>query len=197
MIITPQDVYISYQQARSRYINRPYKIPKDWDKVWSKLGEKSVYNVEMIAKAFSTRLQNVDMAKYFDCGFQLFGKGFIYSKFYDRKILLNYIEQDKQQKRKEVSVSETYDMSKKFILDWVKEKKHREDLSIYSQYCRMTDDGLRAPIKHYLNNGIDKYMLTWLIKNKYLVLEDYEKNLIPLVVQKYRQFSNEIKHIGG
>jgi hypothetical protein len=43
-MIDAQGVYIAYQQARARYLNRPYKVPKDWDKVWAKLSEKSVYN---------------------------------------------------------------------------------------------------------------------------------------------------------
>lgn len=43
-MITPENVYIAYQQARARYVNRPYKMPKDWNKIWIKLGEKSVYN---------------------------------------------------------------------------------------------------------------------------------------------------------
>ena len=43
-MIDAQGVYIAYQQARARFLSRPYRIPKDWDKVWAKLSEKSVYN---------------------------------------------------------------------------------------------------------------------------------------------------------
>lgn len=194
-MVTPENVYIAYQQARARFVNRPYTIPKDWNKVWSKLGEKSVYNIEMISKAFSTRWANVDPDKYFDCGFELFGKGFLYNKFYERKILLLYIEKDKQQKRRIVNIKESYDNSNAFIVEWMSRKLHRDDISLYKQYCMMSEDGLRAPIHHYLKNKICRYMLAWLIKEKFLVLEDYEKELVPLIVSQYRKISYDVKHM--
>ncbi len=192
-MIDAQDVYIAYQQARARFVNRPYKVPKDWDKVWSKLGEKSVYNIEMIAKAFSTRWMNINIDKYFDCGFELFGKGFLYNKFYDRRILLLYIEKDKQAKRKSVNVEDSYDESNEFIKTWMNSKPHRDDISLHKQYCMMNDDGIRAPIKHYIANNISKYMMVWLIREKFLILQDHERQLVPLIVSEYRNLSYDLR----
>lgn len=200
-MITPQDVYIAYQQARARYCNRPYRIPdnKNWDKIWSKLTEKQTYNVEMLSVAFSTRWQNIVPSKYFDTGFKLFGNSFSYAKFYDRRILTEYINQDKQQKRKDTNVQVEMTNSFSFIDEWMKEnRQYRDDITLYSQYCRMKDDGIRAPIKHYLNNNIDKHTLAWLISKKYLILQDNERGLIPLVIENYWTLSEEsIKCIKG
>lgn len=194
-MITPENVYIAYQQARARYVNRPYKMPKDWNKIWIKLGEKSVYNIEMIAKAFSTRWANVDIDKYFDCGFELFGKSFLYNKFYERKILLLYIEKDKQLKRRIVNIKASYDKSNEFITYWMNNRPHRNDISLYKQYCMMSDEGIRAPIKHYIKNKICRYMLVWLIKEKFLILQDYEKELVPLINSQYRQLVHDLKGV--
>ena len=189
------DVYIEYQRALARFNNRPYRVPKDWDKVWSKLNEKSLYNLEMITKAFSTRWHNIDIGNYFDCGFQLLGKKFTYVNFFERKIILLYIENDKQKKRKTTSIVEAMNESLGFIENWMEKHEKRDDLSIYSCYSRMKVDGVSAPIKHYLDNKIDKYMLTLLIKEKYLQLKDHEKIMIPLVIENYRKYSNELNEM--
>ena len=196
-MITVQDVYIKYQQARARFTSRPYRIPKKWDAVWAKMSEPQVYNVEMITKAFNTRWQNVDIDKYFDIGFQLFGKGFTYTKFYDRRILLSYIEKDKQSKRQKTNILESYNKSNEYVIEWLNKRPHRDDLSIYKQYCMMNDNGIKAPIKHYLSNHIDKYMLTWLINRKYLSLEEHEKSLVPIITENYWTLSEEINEIVG
>lgn len=192
MIVDAEMVYIEYQRAKGRYNNRPYKPPKDWDKVWSRINEKGLYNIRFIAVAFSTRWQNINMDKYFDIGFKLFGNSFSYAKFYDRRILTEYINQDKQHKRKEGNTKTEMTNSFDFIDGWMKEnRQYRDDITLYSQYCRMKDDGIRAPIKHYLNNNIDKHTLAWLISKKYLILQDNERGLIPLVVENYWTLSEE------
>lgn len=193
-MVTVEDVYLSYQKARGRFLNRGYRIPKDMSKIWSKLNEKAVYNLEMISKAFSTRWMNVDVDGYFDCGFELFGKGFLYHHFYDRRILLLYIEKDKQLKRTNMNVNEGYNRSKEFIESWMKDKSYRADLSFYKQYCMMMDDGIRAPINHYLKNRIEGYMMVWLIKERFLALEDNEAALVPYIMEKYRKMSYDLEH---
>lgn len=192
MTFDAEMVYIAYQQAKARYSNRPYRIPKDFDKVWAKISEKGLYNIRFIAVAFSTRWQHIDLDKYMDTGFKLFGNGFTYVKFYDRRILTMYIDEDKQIKRKTGNIKTEMTNSFDFIDTWMKEnKEYRDDITLYSQYCRMKDDGIRAPIKHYLSNNIDKHTLAWLISKKYLILQDNERGLIPLVVENYWTLSEE------
>lgn len=192
MTFDAEMVYIAYQQAKARYSNRPYRIPKDFDKVWSKISEKGLYNIRFIAVAFSTRWQHIDLDKYMDTGFKLFGNGFTYVKFYDRRILTMYIDEDKQIKRKTGNIKTEMTNSFDFIDTWMKEnKQYRDDITFFSQYCRMKDDGIRAPIKHYINNDIDKHTLAWLISKRYLVLQDNERALIPLVIENYWTLSEE------
>lgn len=193
-MITINDVYISYQKACANYCNRPYRIPKDWNKIWARFAKTNLYNLEMITIAFNTRWHMINMDKYFDCGFKLFGKGFSYNKFYDRRILTMYIEEDKQQKRKDGNIKESMINSLDFINDWINDKPYRVDRSVYSQYCQLKEGGIKAPIKHYINNDIDKHTLAWLICQKYLILEDNERAMIPLVIENYWTLSeNAIK----
>lgn len=198
MTFDAEMVYIAYQQAKARYSNRPYRIPKDFDKVWAKISEKGLYNIRFIAVAFSTRWQHIDLDKYMDTGFKLFGNGFTYVKFYDRRILTMYIDEDKQIKRKTGNIKTEMTNSFDFIDTWMKEnKEYRDDVTFFSQYCRMKDGGIRAPIKHYINNDIDKHTLAWLISKRYLVLQDNERALIPLVIQNYWTLSElAIKCVG-
>ena len=192
-MIDAESVYIEYQQARGRFLNRPYKVPKSFDKIWAKLSEHNAKQIELLAIAFSTRWQNILPSKYFDCGFELFDKGFLYNKFYDRRILLLYIEKDKQAKRKSVNVEDSYDKSNEFIKIWMNSKPHRDDISLHKQYCMMNDDGIRAPIKHYIANNISKYMMVWLIREKFLILQDHERQLVPLIVSEYRNLSYDLR----
>ena len=62
-----------------------------------------------------------------------------------------------------------------FISNWMNERKHRDDISIYTQYCRMNEDGIRAPLRHYLKNNIDTHTLAWLMSKKYLVYKIMKK----------------------
>lgn len=192
-MISIQDVYISYRAAQSRYLGRPYKIPKQWDSLWARMTKVNVDSLEMIMKAFNTRWMNVNMDKYFDCGFTLHGKGFTYTKFFDRRVLLLYIENDKQTKRQNTNIKESHNKSLQFINEWMDKKEINENISIFKQYCMMSDGGMRAPIKHYIMNNIDKYTLVWLINHKYITLEDNERNVLPLIVENYRKLTREVK----
>lgn len=193
-MIEIQDVYISFRQAQSRCLGRPYRIPKNWDSVWQRMSKKNVECLELIMKAFNTRWQNIDMDNFFDCGFKLHGKSFTYTKFFDRRVLSLYIENDKQTKRQITNIRGSMTNSFDFILEWMKKREYSREISLYIQYCRMNEGGIRAPIKHYLMNNIDKHVLTWLINRKYLVLDDHERNMIPLIVENYRKLSREVKN---
>jgi len=194
-MIEIQDTYLSFRGAQSRYLGRGFRIPKNWDSVWSKMTKENVKQLELITIAFNTRWQNIDMDRYFDYGFELHGKAFSYSKFYDRRILLSYIEKDKQLKRTNGNVLECYNNSIYYIKEWMDKHEFRSDLNIYSQYCRMNEDGMKAPIKHFLLNRIDKHTLAFLISQKFLILEDYERALIPLVMKNYWTLSEEINRV--
>jgi len=192
-MIEIQDVYISFRQAQSRCLGRPYRIPKNWDSVWQRMSKKNVECLELIMKAFNTRWQNIDMDNFFDCGFKLHGKSFTYTKFFDRRVLSLYIENDKQTKRQNTNIKESHLNGLEFIHKWMDTRHNRDDISLFKHYCMLTDNGVRAPIKHFIMNRISKYTLVWLIKNKYLVLEDNERNMIPLIVENYRKLSREVK----
>jgi len=196
-VIEVKDVYISFRQAQSRSLQRAYRLPKNWDGFFLKMNPVNRELLEAITGSFNTRWQNIDMDRFFDCGFDLYGSKFTYTKFFDRKILLLYISKDKILKQQKKETLETFEKSKKFMEKWVMDRPHREDVSLVKQYCMMKDDNIKAPIRHFLKNKIDTYYITWLISRKYLKLTEEEKVLIPFVIQKYWRIIGEMKKLNG
>jgi hypothetical protein len=43
-------------------------------------------------------------------------------------------------------------------------------------------------IKDYIKGHIDQFFLAWLIKEKYIILEDADRAQIPYIVEKYRDY---------
>ena len=70
-MITEQDTYTYFRQSQSRFISRPYRLPKDFDKFFNtRLAAKNKEALEIITKWFNTKWSNIDCAKFFDCGFE-------------------------------------------------------------------------------------------------------------------------------
>jgi hypothetical protein len=56
------------------------------------------------------------------------------------------------------------------------------------KYARKRDNFQSVPIRHYIHGKIDQHFLTWLIKEKYLILEDSDRTQIPYIIEKYRDY---------
>jgi hypothetical protein len=81
-----------------------------------------------------------------------------------------------------------------FVRKWMKDQPE-SGVSTLLRYCHCKDDGVLAPIRHYLLGKIDKYFLVWLLYNKYFVLTDDEKVLVPLIVERYREYAVEMEEL--
>lgn len=192
-MITTFDVYKSFRQAQSGFLGRPFKLPNDFDTFFAKMVQPTKDKIILLTTYFNTKWMNVDPDTYFNVGFELFGKNFSYNKFTNEKILLLYIEKDKNKKRSYILTKENFGKSKDFVTAYCSKRSMRQDISIYTQYSRVLENGIKAPIAHYLSNAIDRYFLTWLIMNGYLRLSDDDRVLIPLITENYWTYANEIK----
>ena len=188
------DVYTAFRRAQSSALSRPYRLPKDFNKhMVTKMNTCQITTLETLTGRFSTRWQNIDPSRYFSYGFELFGNNFSYSRFLHPKLILFYIEKDKNQKRSSDNIKEKIVSSIKFVKLWMKDKETRNDISLLSQYCMRYVGGIKAPVKHYLLGTIDKHFVTWLIHRKMLNVSIDEDGLLPYIEENYRQYVNDLE----
>jgi hypothetical protein len=179
-----QDVYVAFRKAQSLAKNRGYRLPKDWDTFYKKLSLKNRNTLTQITHWFNTKWKDIDPQKYFDCGFELFGKSFSYHKFAERPIINLYIQRDKAVKRDMKMSKKSIALSTKWVLKYMKES----DIPTFFVYCNSRIGNRLLPIDHYLKNKIDGIFLTWLIKDKMIgALTDDERATIPYITENYRE----------
>jgi hypothetical protein len=191
------DVYTSFRKAQSNHFSRPYRLPKDFEYYCqTKMSPSNRDSLEKVAKNFSTRWQNIDLDKYMQYGFELFGKGFTYSKFTDRKLLNFYIEKDKNEKREVKIEKRTIITSAKFVKKFIKSiQMEQSDVPLLTQYGRLQIGRQSAAVSHYLTSKIDKYFLVWLSDQGVVRLTDQDRAMIPLIVGNYREYLDRVKRI--
>ncbi|MFW6173110.1 MAG: hypothetical protein ACOC5T_05140 [Elusimicrobiota bacterium] len=193
-----KDVYASFRKTQSKYISRPYVIPKDFDQFYNdNMIEKNRKYLDLITKNFNTKWRHIDVDRYFSCGFELFGKNFTYVKFLDRRIIKFYIERDKSLKRSMALTKEEINKSFTFIKRYSNKRGFRNTskLSILSQYCHSKEDNQTTPVRHYIKGKISKYVIVWLCNTGFMVLADEDRILLPLIVEKWREYVEELKSV--
>ncbi len=190
---TIEEIYVIFRKVQGRYFSRPFRIPKNIANHIEKLPEVQRKNIEHLTNRFITRWNNIDPEKYFESGFELLKDKFTYVKFLHPKIILHYIEQDKNSKRFTLNIKKEIVNSIKFVNGWMKDKNVRKDLSLLSQYCMMTDDNMKAPIKHYLLGKVNKYFIVWLLYEKRLFVTVDDDGFLPYIEENYRTYVEEIK----
>jgi len=183
-----ENVYIEFRKAQSIAKGKPYRLPKDFEKhLNNKMSKVNRKSLSVVTNWFITKWSGVSIGKYFECGFELFNN-FTYRNFADPRILKLYISRDKLIKRKAELGKRNIIDSVKFVLKYIREHKIKST----SIYCMIRQDGKSLPIIHYLNNDIDRYFLTWMIREKYVHLNDYEMSVIPYITDKYREILDEL-----
>lgn len=188
---------MEYQKAQSIYLSTPFVIPKKVDVVFSKLPKTNQKIIKTLCDNFNTKWQNIVIREYFRCGFEIYSTKFTYRKLLDPRVLKRYIERDKSIKREDGITEEQIRNDVKFIKKWMLQHTHIKGSNIMEQYCVYLEDGIKAPIKHFLENNINKYTLVWLISSKALFLTEEEKRLLPLVMENYWRYSNEVIALEG
>ena len=182
-MIETWDVYVAFRKAQANYHSRPYRLPKDWVKHFTNMSEANQEAMFMAAERFNTRWSNINMEKYLGVGFDLIGKGFTYTRFFDKRVMALYMERDKMEKRNLVLNKAEIVKSGSFVV------KYMGGRGFLKEYARKRDNFQSVPIRHYIHGKIDQHFLTWLIKEKYLILEDSDRTQIPYIIEKYRDYA--------
>jgi len=181
-MIETWDVYVAFRKAQANYHSRPYRLPKDWVKHFTNMSKANQEAMFLAAERFNTRWSNINMDTYFGVGFDLIGKGFTYTRFFDVRVMSLYMERDKMKKRNLSLNKVDIVNSSSFVIKYMGGHGHLKE------YARKRDNFESAPVKHYIHGKIDQYFLTWLIKEKYLILEDSDRTQIPYIIEKYRDY---------
>jgi len=177
------DVYIAFRKAQANASNRGYRIPKDFDKhLETKMSEKNREALILSTKYFNTKWTNINIDRFFECGFEIF-KGFTYLQFFNQKVLNLYKVKDKNHKRE-------MEVDKKELLKsfkWVKSWMAKNEINNLSNYCKLSEGNRTVIIDHYLKNKVDKYFLVTMIQKRYLRLTDADRALVPYITEQYRE----------
>lgn len=179
--ITTWDVYVAFRKAQANFHSRPYRLPKDWEKHLSKMSKANQEAIKLAADRFNTRWSNINMDKFFEVGFDLIGKSFTYTKFFDNRVVNLYVERDKISKR-------NLDLRKSELIKSAKFVRQMRGKGQLKNYARERMGQKSMAVHDYIKGNIDQYFLTWLIKEKYLLLEDEDRSQIPYIVEKYREY---------
>lgn len=188
--MTEQEVYLCYMRSKAKFNNRGYREPKDIDLTLEKLRQKNQKNYDNLIKLsnwFNTKWSNINIEKYFECGFLLW-KNFSYHQFFNDKVIQLYKQKDRIQKfHTEINKKELL-KSFKFIKKYCKNDK----ISSLKEYCNLKDQNYSICINHYIQNKIDTYSLVYFILKKYLVLNVYERDKLVSVINNITQYKSFI-----
>lgn len=191
MIRTPEYVYVQFRKAQAEANNRGYRIPKDFEKhLNERMSDKNKNTLILVTSWFLTKWKEIDPYRYFQCGFELF-KTFTYHHFTNPKILKLYIQKDKNLKRYNRLSKKRIIESLRFIKRFMSEK----GISSFGIYCLTFDKNRSLPVKHYLENKIDKFFMVWLIKERMVMPTDDERALMPYIVESYREVVDKLDNI--
>jgi hypothetical protein len=179
----PIDIYIAFRKAQADASNRGYRIPKNFEKhMETKMSAKNREALLLSTKYFNTKWNNINIDRFFECGFEIF-KSFSYMQFFNQKVLNLYKVKDKNLKRE-------MDVNKKDLLKsfkWVKHWISKNEVLDLRGYCRLRDGSRSQVVEHYLHNHIDKYFVVQMIDKGYLKLTDEDRALVPYIVEQYRE----------
>jgi len=189
---TNWDTYVAFRKAQAEANDRGYRLPKDWESHWkNKLNKTARKNIQAVTDNFNTKWSDISLDKYFEAGFEIW-KNFSYHQFLNKKVVEMYKRLDKNKKRNiEANKKEIID-SIKFVMSQIDEEKANK-LGPLRAYCWTQHNMcMRQPIKDYVDNNISAAFLVWLMMERYIVLTDEERGLIPYVTNNFRTIKSEL-----
>ena len=185
-IYTKEDIYKIYLQTKTLATGRGSRFPKDINKHFAeKMNPIYVSILDEVALYFSTKWNRIDVVKYFECGFEIFGKGFAYHKFIDERVLKLYIVKDKNEKLKLKNSKDEIMRDVENILDFMKTKAQTDRYGLFEWYCKQGDGQRKYVIEHYLTNKISPIMFIYFLYKKYIILTEADTISLPFINQQY------------
>lgn len=180
------DIYIAYRTAQANYNSRGWRKPKDFED-WLNKHPKENEALDLCARFFNTKWQNLDLELFMKYGFELWKGGFTYARFFNRQLIKYYIDRDKVTKRQLDLNKQSIIKSAKFIKRYCKNNQ----LTLLS-YCNKIDGYNKLIIDHYIKNKIDKYIIVYFIYKKFISIDENDYSRIPVINQTYRNTINDI-----
>jgi hypothetical protein len=185
-MITDFDVYCAYRKAQAKSKNRPYRIPKDWNKQRNeKMSEQNLKWLDESVIHFNTRFCNIDIDEYMSCGFELL-KTFTYKNFLDSRIIELYIQKDKIKKRKLLSTKKDIVRSLSTVKQYMINSPQKDGYSSLQLFCKLKNGEQRVIVDEYNKNNIDPALFVYCMSKKYFELTDFERSIIPYIRENYR-----------
>jgi hypothetical protein len=185
-MFTEQEIYRVFRQEQSKYLDRPYRMPKKWDDFFTKLPVERKDPLITITKFFNTKWSNIDPNLYFKTAFKVFGSGFSYHRFFNRKIIEMYANEDRAIKRETEDVGSDLRKSIEFIKEYIPNGQ----VSKLFRYVNMFDGERARALSDYLANRIGKYFLVYLIKEGYVKLPSEQRGQLVYIDKQYTKYLN-------
>lgn len=186
-MITEKQIYETFRKEQGNFLNRGYRLPKDWDSHWAKMKENDKKALQMIAMFFNTKWRDIDISRYFESGFFVFKHKFTYAKFFDNRIIKDYVMKDKAKKMNLDQVKRDFEKSLKFVIQF--------GMKI-PDYVRQKEGELSLPVAHYIQDKIDGSFLSYLLMKGLLKLNETERSRCPYIEAKYREYLVKLSEIG-
>lgn len=194
--ITSWSVYCCFKAAQNEYLDRACRLPKNWEQyLETKMSKQNRDALERSVKYFRTVWSNIDPKRFMKYGFELYGKGFTYSKFFNRELLNFYKERDKNHKRNSVLQKKEIIKSFKFIKDFMSDKQDNSKVSTILRYCLLQCGYEPVIINHYVLGHIDNFTFVWMMYRGYFRLPEENRDQVPYITTNYRTIVSGIREV--
>ena len=187
----PENVYYFFRKAQSESKGRGFRMPKDFEShLQNKFSKKNREALLLVTGFFSTKWENVDPYRYFQCGFELL-KTFSYVNFFDLRIMRLYVQKDKNIKRESSNCKKEITQS----IDFVNNYMRKNNIIMFSDYVNKTEENRKVIIKHYLANRVSKFFIVWIMVLGKLSLSDSDLAFMPYISDQYREIRVKLDEI--
>lgn len=187
-MLDEQDIYICFRTVQGSVLNRPYRIPKDWNNHFeNKMKPEQRETLRKMKRYLATTWSNVDLEKYFMCGFELY-KGFSYHQFFNPQVINLYITKQKNLKRKCSNIKADFVESAKYV----KKKMIELKINTLKEYCGLKNGFQYLAVEDYIKGKINQYFFGYLIYSGCLSRNVFDDDQIQEIVQKWSNLRNEI-----
>jgi hypothetical protein len=189
---TEFDILLAYRRAKSTYTKIGFRVPKNPEIALKKLKEADRWNLSNITRMFNEMWANIDPYEYFLCGFELYGKKFLFHCFLRSQVWDVYSEKQKSKQKKIQFVVKSFRESYKYVRQYLSNTNwNKTQVSLFTYYCNLYDEKEKdwTVISHFKDGKINKYFLTWLIAKKFFLLEKVKNSDIK---KNFRIYLNDL-----
>lgn len=182
------EIYVSFRKAQANALNRPFKLPKDWNNYFeNKLKPEQRESLRKMSRYSNTTWINIDIDKYFKYGFELW-KNFSYHQFFKLQLINYYKDKELNLRRVEKNIKKDFIESAKFVKLYNREN----NIKSLKDYASLKDGFYPVIINHFVQGKISKYLVVYCLLKRYFVLDDAMQSYISRIMEEYRTIRNSL-----